>query len=175
MTKPTGRPRGRPKGAKNIPDLPSFVTSSIVTPPLPPPPAKKLAERGPCVGMTPEQRSEHFRSLAAKRSEHKGGKPFGVPRRMSVAQHEAYQAAQKPIIARIIKKMAANQQLPDDPMAVEALEKAMTVLRDNISPKDKIAAARLILDFTKAKPAQKLEHTVRSAEDILDEMATEED
>jgi len=125
--------------------------------------------------MTAEQRSEHFRALAAKRSAHKGGKPHGVPRRMSVAQHAAHQAAQKPIIARIMKKMAANQQLPDDPMAVEALEKAMTVLRDNITPKDKIAAARLILDFTKAKPAQKLEHTVRSAEDILDEMAAEED
>lgn len=93
---------------------------------------------------------------------------------MTVAQYEAHQAAQKPIIAKILKKMSDKGQLPDDPMAVEALQQAMTVLRAPQTAKDKIAAARLILDFTKAKPTTKVEHTVRTAEDILDEMAEED-
>lgn len=64
-------------------------------------------------------------------------------------------------------------QLPDDPRAVEALEETVKTLRAAESPKDKIAAARLILDFTKAKPAQKIEATVRTHEDFLDELAGE--
>lgn len=170
-TKPTGRPRGRPKGAKNIPKLEAFVAESIIAPVEVASAGPKRTETGICVGMTAEERSAYFRSLYAKRKSHRGGKPAGVPRRMTIAQHEAHQAAQKPIIARIIKKMAANEQLPDDPMAVEALTEAMTVLRSTIPPRDKIAAARLILDFTKSKPTAKVEHTVKTAEDLLDEMA----
>jgi hypothetical protein len=172
-SKPTGRPRGRPPGAKNIPKLEAFVAESIVAPPIIVPVEPRKAPRGPCVGMTPEQRTAYFKALVARRKTHRGGHPRGVPRNMTVAQHEAHQAAQQPIIARIIKKMAANEQLPDDPMAVEALKEAMTVLRSTIPPRDKIAAARLILDFTKSKPTAKVEHTVKTAEDLLDEMAEE--
>lgn len=146
----------------------SIEARTIVTPRAP-----TGAPRGLCVGMTAEERSRHFKALAAKRQANRGGKPRGVPRRMTIAQHEAHQAAQQPIIARVIKKMAANEQLPDDPMAVEALTEAMTVLRSPIPPRDKIAAARLILDFTKSKPTAKVEHTVKTAEDLLDEMAEE--
>lgn len=172
-SKPTGRPRGRPPGAKNIPKLEAFLAESITAPPVMVPVEPTPASRGPCVHMTPEERTAYFKALAAKRRAHKGGKPHGVARRMTIAQHEAHQAAQQPIIARIIKKMAANEQLPDDPMAVEALKEAMTVLRSTIPPRDKIAAARLILDFTKSKPTAKVEHTVKTAEDFLDEMADE--
>ena len=66
-------------------------------------------------------------------------------------------------------------QVPDDPRAEEALKTTVETLRTAESPKDKIAAARLILDFTKAKPAQKIDATVRTAEDILDEMALDGD
>jgi hypothetical protein len=49
----------------------------------------------------------------------------------------------------------------------EALTGAITVLRGPVSAKDKIAAARLVLDFTMAKPVAKSEVTVSSAEDWL--------
>lgn len=126
------------------------------------------------MGRPPEDRTAYFRALVARRKSKRGGKPHGVPRRMTVAQYEAHQAAQKPIIAKILKKMSDKGQLPDDPRAVEALSEAMTVLRGPQTAKDKIAAARLILDFTKAKPTTKVEHTVRTAEDILDEMAEDD-
>lgn len=124
--------------------------------------------------MDADERTTHFKALSAKRRAHRGGKPYGVPRRMSLVQFAAHQALQKPIIARIMQKMAANEQLPDDPMAVEALQEAMTVLRSPIPPRDKIAAARLVLDFTKSKPTARVEHTVKTAEDLLDEMAEED-
>jgi hypothetical protein len=117
--------------------------------------------------MSPEERSAYSAKIRANKSQNRKG----IPRGMSTREFEAAKAAQQPIIARIMKKMADTGQLPDDPMAVEALKEAMTVLRSPITPKEKIAAARLVLDFTKAKPTTKIEHTVRSAEDILDEMA----
>lgn len=117
--------------------------------------------------MTPEERTAYSAKIRAKIVQDR----TGVPRGMSIKDFNAAKAAQQPIIERIMKKMADNGQLPDDPMAVEALKEAMTVLRSPIPPKEKIAAARLVLDFTKPKPTTKVEHTVRTAEDFLDEMA----
>ncbi|MFC3214616.1 hypothetical protein [Novosphingobium panipatense] len=70
-----------------------------------------------------------------------------------------------------MKKMAENDQLPDDPRAVEALKESMVILRTQEDAKLKLAAARLVLDFTKAKPTSKQEITVKTAEDYLDEIA----
>lgn len=167
-TKPTGRPRGRPKGSKNIPTLEAFAVESLEA--VIPTPKRRHGNPRPSRNiwheMTPEQRSAHSAKMRAAR-----GSRQGVPRGLTLAQFEAAKAAQKPIIQRIMKKMADTGQLPDDPRAVEALTEAMTVLRSPITAKEKIAAARLVLDFTKAKPTAKVEHTIKSAEDFLDEMA----
>jgi len=168
-TKPTGRPRGRPKGSKNIPSVEAFVAESLSAPP----PVKRKRGGNPnpprsiWKDMTPEERTAYSAKIRAKIVQDR----TGVPRGMSIKDFNAAKAAQQPIIERIMKKMADNGQLPDDPMAVEALKEAMTVLRSPIPPKEKIAAARLVLDFTKPKPTTKVEHTVRTAEDFLDEMA----
>jgi hypothetical protein len=39
------------------------------------------------------------------------------------------------------------------------------------SAKDRLAAARLVLDITKAKPAAKNELTIQRAEDLLEDLA----
>lgn len=53
--------------------------------------------------------------------------------------------------------------------AVEALTYAVSVLREpKVQVQTKLAAAKLVLDFTKTKPVQKVENTIRAAEDILD-------
>lgn len=54
-----------------------------------------------------------------------------------------------------------------DAQANEALHTALSVMRMPLPAKEKLAAARLVLDFTKAKPAQKTELTVNAAEDWL--------
>lgn len=177
-TKPTGRPRGRPKGSRNIPKLDAFVVESLATDiPIPAIPKTPKKATGPWAKMTTEERSAYARKIAAKRDPstfHLGGRKPGVPSNMSAAQWEALQASQKPIVERIIKKMKDTGQLPDDERAVEALTETVTVLRTAQSPRDKLSAARLLLDFLKAKPTTKIETTVRSAEDILDEMAADD-
>jgi hypothetical protein len=124
--------------------------------------------------MTAEERTEYFRKLSSLRKRCGAKGIAAKPRGLTVAQYEARLAEQKPIIQRIIKKMADQGQLPDDPRAVEALEKTMVILRTQEDAKSKLAAARLILDFTKAKPTTKIEHTVKTAEDYLDELAEDD-
>ena len=57
---------------------------------------------------------------------------------------------------------------PDvDASAAEALEAALTVMRGPQSQTQKLAAAKLVLDFTRAKPTAKSEVTINAAEDWL--------
>jgi hypothetical protein len=55
----------------------------------------------------------------------------------------------------------------DDEHAKEALHTALTIMRAPVIQKDQLAAARLVLEYTKAKPAQKQEITVNKAEEWL--------
>lgn len=173
-TKPTGRSRGRPKGAKNVPKIEAFVAESLASR-VPIPELKpKAAPRGPWARMTPEERSAHGKQLAASRTRPGGGRRPGVPRGMTTAEYQARKAAQTPLVDRIITKMIANGEIPDDPDVVEAFRQAGVILRSQDDPKTKLAAARLILDFKKAKPTTKIEHTVKTAEQYLDELAEDE-
>lgn len=54
-----------------------------------------------------------------------------------------------------------------DPRSEEALESAIAVMRQPGDKKVQLAAARLVLDFTKSKPASKSEISVTKAEDWL--------
>lgn len=134
----------------------------------------KAAARGPWARMTSEERSAHAKQLAASRKKLGGGRRPGVPRGITSAEYEARKAAQEPIVDRIIKKMIANGEIPDDPDVVEAFRQTGVILRSQDDPKVKLAAARLILDFKKAKPTTKVEHTVKTAEQMLDELFEDE-
>ena len=58
-----------------------------------------------------------------------------------------------------------------DEMAKAALKESLAIMKNGLTAtKEKLVAARLVLDFTKAKPAQKQDITVRSAEEWLDEV-----
>lgn len=116
-----------------------------------------------------------MREVRKMRGDKLGGRPVGRPNNLTNSQFRKMVAQQTAIVERIIKKMADEGLTPDDPMAVESLKEAMVVLRTQDNPKVKLAAARLVLDFTKAKPTSKVEHTFRTAEDILDEMAEDEE
>lgn len=62
----------------------------------------------------------------------------------------------------------------DDPRAVEALQAALETMRVPSNQGTKLAAAKLILEYTKAKPAAKSEVTVNKAEEWLAAIAQEE-
>jgi len=177
-TKPTGRPRGRPKGSKNIPPVDVFVADSLANSlPIPVLPSKPKRGSGPWAGKSREERSAYGRALRAKVAPEncRGGKKPGVPAAYTKAQWEIHVAMQKPFIAKVLKKLADNDRLPDDPMAVEALEQTMLILRSQVPSKEKLTAARLLLDFTTAKPAATVEQAVRTAEDYLDELSEDEE
>lgn len=175
-TKPTGRPRGRPKGVKNKPKtIEQFVVEQISSPIARPPVPPKMAARGPWANMTPEERKAYSQKLiAARRGNRPNTNTPGKPRGLTDAQWAVVRSEAARDAKRIIAKMKDAGQLPDDPRAVEALEKAVTTLRASDNPKDVAALGRLVLDFTKAKPAQKIDHTVRTHEDFLDELAADQ-
>ena len=66
----------------------------------------------------------------------------------------------------------------DDVRAEDALLVAIEVMKDrlgaNSTPSARLAAAKLVLEFTKSKPAAKSDVTIRRAEDWLSEIAGEE-
>lgn len=61
-----------------------------------------------------------------------------------------------------------------DPNAREAMEFAVeTIRRSDVSIKDKLATARLILEYTQAKPATESNVNLKRAEDFLTDLAEE--
>lgn len=171
-TKPTGRPRGRPPGAKNGPKtLEEFVFKAVREPIKPPPgPVRRKHVPEPWASMNEAERKEYSAKIRAARKGPNNQIP-GKPRALTNAQWAEVQTTARLDAKRIIQKMAEAGQLPEDKAAAEALEKAVVTLRASSAPKDVAALARLVLDFTKAKPAQKSEVTIRTHEDFLDELA----
>ncbi|MFP5435045.1 MAG: hypothetical protein ACLGIM_18280 [Alphaproteobacteria bacterium] len=126
-------------------------------------------------GMSPEERTAYAKRMVAARdpSRPRPSSRRGRPKHLTNAQHDAAIDAQRPVVAKIMKKMCQRGELPEDPMAVEALEAALLVLRSPGSATVRTAAARLVLDFSKTKPAVRTESIVMTAEDWVDEMAAD--
>lgn len=172
-TKPTGRPRGRPPGAKNRPKtVEAFVFHALESPIQPPPRSTNNGQIGIWGKLDAGERAAHSAKIRAARKRPTNQIP-GKPRDLTNKQWAVVQQVAANDAKIIIKTMRGAGQLPDDPRAVEALERALQVLRSAESPKDKTAAARLLLDFTKAKPGHKSEVVDRSHEEFLDALANE--
>ena len=60
-------------------------------------------------------------------------------------------------------------------MQKEAMESAVEIMRTEGGTRDRLAAARLVLDFTKQKPVTKSDVTVGKAEDFLAGLLAEEE
>jgi hypothetical protein len=64
--------------------------------------------------------------------------------------------------------------LPEDPLAREALQEALKLMRSPGDKKFKHSVLRTILEYRLAKPTSKQDITVRTAEDWLDEIVEKE-
>ena len=97
----------------------------------------------------------------------KPGRRLGTPdgMRSDEAAHEWRFA--RMYAKEVTKIMVDKGQLEDDPRVTKAFSAAVEVLESPMSQREKLAAARLILDFLKAKPVSKSEVTVQKAEDWL--------
>lgn len=92
---------------------------------------------------------------------------LGVDSFKALARHEAQR-----IMIHLRKEGLLME--PDNVIANEALEVAIEIHRDKLADgKLRLAAARICLEWTKAKPATKIEQTVRTAESFLDDLALE--
>lgn len=63
----------------------------------------------------------------------------------------------------------------EDTYAKEALETAVEIMRMPAESRSRLAAAKLILEFTKEKPSTKSEVTVAKAEDFLESILKQND
>ena len=65
--------------------------------------------------------------------------------------------------------MAKDEEI-DDVYAIEALKAAVEIMREPGQNRDRLTAARMVLDFTKTKPAAKSEVTIGKAEAFLESL-----
>lgn len=114
------------------------------------------------------------RAIAAKAlAPDQGGTTYGHAKGMRRCTAKRLMAQAREQAQRDMENI--KKAVPDlDPRAEEALEEACVVLRGTGVAQVKLSAARLILDFTKAKPAATTKHVVQSAEDWLNTIATED-
>lgn len=175
------RPRGRPKGSKNKPKtLQGFIRESLSVnadpPPRPPPKPKDprfvANAKANFHSGTKEQISK--RAKKANRARIRQGKvivnfcPPGWTNREYLPLYEEAKKEAK----RLVKHMIEDGKLPsDDDIGNELMASLLTLVRAPGGPAFKLKAIKTALDFVKARPTQKTEVTVKTAEDFLDELA----
>jgi hypothetical protein len=98
----------------------------------------------------------------------KGGRT-GVPNGMRKRDAEPMRAAASAEAKRIVKKMADKGMFDDvDPKdrerAEAAMETAVTIMKTEGEERLKLAAAKVVLEYTKSKPVAKVAHSVNAAE-----------
>lgn len=110
----------------------------------------------------------------------KQGRPKGLPDGLGAkafAEHKAKVESETEIIMEQLVK--ANDLSPDtnadDAYAVEALNTAVNIMRMQGDARNKLGAAKLVLEYTKAKPSTKSEVTVNTAEALLQQILDNED
>jgi len=101
------------------------------------------------------------------------GRPRGVPDGYSKEQIEPIRAKVKTEAQKVVEIMAKEYDI-EDKYAKAALETAVEVMRMVGDNRERVAAARLVLDFTKQKPASKSEVALSKAEDFLSSLIEED-
>ena len=102
------------------------------------------------------------------------GRPRGVPDGYRKEQIEPLRANIKVEAKKVVEIMAKEYDIEDE-YAKAALETAVEVMRCPGDNRERVAAARLVLDFTKQKPASKSEVALSKAEDFLASLIEDEE
>lgn len=114
--------------------------------------------------QTPEGRAK-FREMLKNRK-NKGGRPLGVPDGHTKETIKPILEKAKEDAKRAVIIMKQDYDI-EDPRAEEALTIAVEIMRTPVHNRDRLQAAKLILDFTKIKPVAKSEITIGKAEEFL--------
>ena len=114
---------------------------------------KKCPQRAPKknyfaeLTKTPEGRAK--RAEWNKKAWAKAGRPAGVPHGYTKETIEPIREKAKQEAERFIEIMSKNGDAPEDNFAKEALKAAVEIMRVPGETRERLAAARLVLDFTK--------------------------
>ena len=112
------------------------------------------------------------RAASRARSQLRGKNPHsraGIPTGMNKTQAMWFRRQAKREATMTMKKLDAAGVLDDaDEQAREALHTGLTIMRNvAMNARERLAAAKMVLEYTKAKPAQKTELTLNKAEEWL--------
>jgi len=102
-----------------------------------------------------------------------GGRPRGVPDGYRKEQIEPIRAREKRKAERLVNIMAEKFNIEDE-YAKKALATAVEIMNVVGETRERLSAVRLILDFTKQKPASKNEVSLSKAEDFLASLVVDE-
>lgn len=102
------------------------------------------------------------------------GRPKGTPDGYTLEAITPIREQAKKDAERIVAKMTEDHNI-DDEYAVEALKAAVEIMREPGQNRDRLTAARMVLDFTKTKPAAKSEVTIGKAEAFLESLLVSDD
>ncbi len=121
---------------------------------------------------TPEGRA--LRKEWSTRPRKNGGRPKGVPDGYRKETIEPLRKKAKEEAKKVTKIMSEKYNIEDD-YQKEALSTAVEIMRLVGETRERLAAARLVLDFTKSKPASKSDVSISKAEDFLASLLNEDE
>ena len=123
--------------------------------------------------METEEGRELRRQWSTKKRKNPG-RPKGVPDGYRKSEIEPIRANAKRKAEEVTKIMSEKYDIKDD-YAKDALQTAVEIMQVPGETRERLAAARLVLDFTASRPAAKSEVTIGKAEEFLASLLTEED
>jgi hypothetical protein len=120
---------------------------------------------------TPEGRE--LRRQWSTKPRKNAGRPKGVPDGFRKHQIEPIRDAAKKEAKKAVKIMAEKFNIEDE-YAKQALEAAVEIVQVPGETRERLAAARLVLDFTRSKPVSKSEVSIGKAEEFLSSLLEED-
>lgn len=121
---------------------------------------------------TPEGRE--LRKQWSNKPRKNAGRPKGVPDGYTKAQIEPLREQAKKEAKQVVQIMSDKYEIEDD-YSKEALQTAVEIMRVPGETRERLSAARLVLDFTKSRPTTKSEVAISKAEDFLASLLEEDD
>ena len=144
-----------------------------------PPEKKKYPQRAPkrnyFADLAKTEEGRELRKEWSNRPRKNAGRPAGVPHGHTAESIAIVREKAKAEAKKVVKYMEDNGEKFEDKYAKEAMESAVEIMRTEGGTRDRLAAARLVLDFTKQKPVTKSDVTVGKAEDFLAGLLAEEE
>ena len=120
---------------------------------------------------TPEGRA--LRKEWSTRPRKNPGRPKGVPDGHTAESIKPIREQAKKDAIKVVDIMTDKYNIEDE-YQKEALTTAVEVMRCDGQTRERLAAARLVLDFTKSKPATKSNVSISKAEDFLASLLDDE-